>query len=151
MHAWLRGGKRVEYTVALITVVLYLFTGFVLTRNASTQIRWSLWILAFILILPISVGGLIYGRWVRRRDLGLPQPTIEGRRLVPLKTRLKIYLALAVVTAISAIEQARVLPRYFFATADEVFFWNFVVLSALVAIFEAIQWRARRSQSRARL
>jgi hypothetical protein len=60
--------------------------------------------------------------------------------------RLKIYLAAAAVTALSATQQTRSVTfrEKFAATAGDIFFWNFVMLAILVVIVELFEWPKRR-------
>ena len=150
MHPWLRVGKRFDYTIALVAIVSFLGFGFLLTRTAPIEIRWIVWILAASLVFPISLAGLLVGRWVRRKDTGATPSTTGTRRPVRLKTRINIYLVLIIVTAVSATEQAKAfLSRQLFnATIGDVFIWNFSALGVLVAIFELVEWRKRRSSAR---
>src|ERR1700722_18445111 len=103
MGPWLSVGKRFEYTIAVFTVASYLIFGFILTRSAPSDIRWMAWILLATFVFPFGIVALLIGRWRRKQISTVPTAT-----LVRGRPRSKIYLVLAIVTAISATEQARV-------------------------------------------
>jgi hypothetical protein len=150
VHPWLRVGKRFDYTIALVAIVSYFAVGFLFTRTAPIEIRWIVWILTATLVVPMYIAGLLVGRWVRRRDLGAPSRTNANRRPVSARTRLKIYLVVAGVTAVSASEQAKAIlsRRLFAATISDIFLWNFAALGVLVAIYELILWRKHQPTKR---
>ncbi len=141
MGPWLRVGKRFEYTIAVFTIASFLVFGFVLTRSAPGDIRWMVWILMASFVFPFGFVALLIGRWLRRRQIS----TAQTATLVDSRPRSKFYLVLAIVTAISANEQARIVrERHLFAaTAADIFFWNFGALAVLIAIIELSQWRRR--------
>jgi hypothetical protein len=150
MHSWLRVGKRFDYTIAVVAIASFFGAGFLLTRTAPSEIRWIVWIVTASLIFPIWLAGCVVGRWVRRRDNEAPPPTTGTHRPVRVKNRIKLYLVLAIVTAVSATAQTKIfLSRHlFYATTADVFLWNFAALAVLVAIYELIEWRMQRSSTR---
>src|SRR5580704_1596114 len=146
MGPWLRAGKRFEYAIAVFTIASYLLFGFILTRSAPADIRWMAWILLATFVFPFGFVALVIGR-LRRKQIS----TVQTPPLLRCRPRFKIYLGLAIVTAISVTEQARIIrEKHFFAAtgADIIFFWNFGALALLIAIIELSQWRKRLLASR---
>jgi hypothetical protein len=99
------------------------------------------WILLATFVFPFGFVALLIGRSLRRKQISTAQPAT----LVHSRPRSKIYLVLAIVTTISATEQARIIrERHLFAaTAADIFFWNFGALAVLIAIIELSRWRKR--------
>jgi hypothetical protein len=140
MGPWLRAGRRFEYTIAVLTITSYLVFGFILTRSEPSDIRWIAWILLATFVFPFGFVALLLGRW-RRKQTSTAQTAVR----VTSRPRSSTYLVLAIVTAISATEQARInLEKHFFAAnAADIVFWNFGALALLIAITELSQWRKR--------
>jgi hypothetical protein len=96
---------------------------------------------------PLGAAALLVGRW-RRRMLGGPQ-TASAKLPAPVhrNSRRVSYIAAAMVTTVSATEQARVnqAKHLFKATTGEIFFWNFATLAVLIAIVQLVEWRKGRS------
>lgn len=141
MGPWLRVGTRLEYAIAVFTIASFLIFGFVLTRSAPGDIRWMAWILVATFVFPFGFVALLIGRWLRRNQVS----TAQTAALVGSRRRSKMYLVLAIVTTISASEQARIMRerRLFAATAADIFLWNFGALAALIAIIELSLWHKR--------
>jgi hypothetical protein len=59
-------GRRLDYIMIGAVVLLYLSSGFWLTRTAPAGIRWILWILLSTLIVLL----LLVGLWLRRKPWG---------------------------------------------------------------------------------
>jgi len=57
------------------------------------------------------------------------------------KTRLLIYVVMAIVTVPSARVEAKAIP----ATLGRVLLWNFAILAVLIALIEFTEWRKRRT------
>ena len=125
-----------------VVVLLYLVSGLMLTRTAPDEIRWILWILLATLIFPL----LLVGIWLRRRLWGHPPAKGRFPGFAQRGTRLKGYVVAAIVTAISAAEQARhgMTVRRFSAKTADIFIWNFAAFAVLIATVEILEWRRKR-------
>ena len=143
MRPWLRIGKRLEYTMAVIAVVNSLLCGFILTRGAPVEIRWMVWIYVAGFGFLFCFAALLVGRWWRRKLGGSFVSVSQTPKLVRPKNRGIVYAVAAAVTAISATEQAA--RHLFAATTADIFFWNFAILAFLIGTLEFVEWRKRRS------
>jgi len=127
--------------MAVFAIATFLMFGFILARGAPGDLRWMAWLLIASFVFPFSFLALLIGRRLRQGQLSTPQSSAPLRP----RPRAKICLVLTIVTAVSAIEQARInSARHLFrATTGEIFFWNFAALAVLIAIVELSEWRKR--------
>jgi Na+/proline symporter len=129
---WLRVGKRLEITIAIIAVASFLVWSFLSTRNAPSEIHWIIWILIAGFVFPFCFASFLALSWLRRRqNTADPAKKASGPTA---GTRALSYLVLLVVTTFSALKQTSVLRGRL--APEQIFLLNFALLAAVVALGE---------------
>jgi hypothetical protein len=151
MGGWLRTGRRLEWHVAVVSLVCFFVFGGLLTRRAPSELRWFVWMYVGGFYLVFGVCALLLVRHLRRRghlrqrdgspDVADASPA-ETSVQVHFRKRIKIYLAAGAVTAVSATEQSNSVAfrQRFAATTGEIFLWNFAAFAVVILVAELVVW-----------
>lgn len=148
MGHWLRRGRRLEWALVIFTALSALLFGSMFTNRAPANIRWMVWIYIGGFYTVMLVLSLFLVQSLRRRGIIASDATAASTHGEPSR-RLKVYVAAAAVTALSAVEQARfvVFRQRLGATTSDIFLWNFVALAVLITIAELFQRRKGHSSN----
>ena len=140
MRPWLRVGKRLEITIAIIAVACFLGGGIVLTGNAPGEIRWIVWIIVAGFIFPFCFASFLALSWLRLRQ-NASNP-VKKAAAPSAGAWAMMYLILLLVTAFSVLKQTSMFRGRL--TLAQIFLLNLVFLAAVVALAEFSSWRKQR-------
>lgn len=145
---------RLEWRLAIISLVFFLVSAEVVARRTPPEIRWFVWLYNGGLSLVFGLCAVLLARHVRRRGLlrqredgpgaaGASRPQTSGQ----LAKRIKLYLAAAALSALTAtdLSTSGAFRRHFAVTTGEIFLWEFVTFALLVVVVElSARWKALR-------
>jgi hypothetical protein len=132
-------GRRLEYFIVGWAVAVYLIGGFILTLRAPRVSHVFVWLVCAVFVFPLSVAGLLIGRWIRRNSSPV-KSTVGAAQARPVEARLLLYM-IALVVMIPA---DRVWAKATGWSLGHILLADLTILSFLIAITEIKERRKRR-------